>query len=142
MTLADGRRDRPPAPFGRVGQLGRPADASCSYTSPACAVPAAVTGPAFTQIDAGGLIGNYQAATTCGLTTSGTAMCWGGNRENAIGDGTTTNRSQPTLVVNSPPLRIISVGDFSACGIAISDGRSWCWGYHFGATATPLPYQP
>ncbi|HBD99787.1 MAG TPA: hypothetical protein DC060_16515, partial [Gemmatimonadetes bacterium] len=40
---------------------------------------------------------------TCGVTTSGTAYCWGENRY-ALGDGTGINRTTPTPVLwQSPP---------------------------------------
>ena len=36
---------------------------------------------------------------TCGITVDGIAYCWGLNENGQLGDGTTTNRRQPSLVV-------------------------------------------
>ena len=38
-------------------------------------------------------------AHTCGVTTSGAVYCWGQNNSGQLGDGTTTQRLVPTLVV-------------------------------------------
>jgi len=35
---------------------------------------------------------------SCGVTTAGTAMCWGGNRGGWLGDGTTTPHLEPEVV--------------------------------------------
>lgn len=53
-----------------------------------------VGGHRFAQVSAGG-------GHACGRTEAGAAWCWGGNFSGALGDGTTTNRASPTLVVGS-----------------------------------------
>src|SRR5437879_13416307 len=32
---------------------------------------------------------------TCGVTTTGTAYCWGSNRDGELGDGSPTDRASP-----------------------------------------------
>jgi alpha-tubulin suppressor-like RCC1 family protein len=62
--------------------------------------------PAFRQVAAGW----YH---TCGVATDSVAWCWGLNRDGAVGDGTTVNRSTPTRVKTSLRFRQISAGGFS-----------------------------
>jgi len=83
---------------------------------------------------------------TCALATDGSAWCWGGNDSGQVGDGTTTNRHQPTAVLGGHTFTAISVGDRFACGI--SDGRAWCWGANrqgelgsAGGTGSPQPVE-
>lgn len=61
----------------------------------------------------------------------GRAYCWGSNSEGTVGDGTKTNRSEPTAVRDTGALAgrtvtAISVGDFFSC--AIADDAAYCWG--------------
>jgi alpha-tubulin suppressor-like RCC1 family protein len=39
------------------------------------------------------------AESACGVTTTGDVYCWGRNDSGQLGDGTTTERRVPTLVV-------------------------------------------
>jgi alpha-tubulin suppressor-like RCC1 family protein len=72
---------------------------------------------------------------TCGVTTTGQAYCWGRNTPNSvqesvggqIGDGTTTDRSSPTLVTGGLTFQSISAGEVSTCGVTTS-GLAYCWG--------------
>jgi cysteine-rich repeat protein len=78
---------------------------------------------------------------TCRLTTSpfslgqrsncilrsGVPYCMGHNDFGAVGDGTHTNRSQPTRVLNLTGVVQLSGTFFTQCALK-SDGTVWCWG--------------
>jgi alpha-tubulin suppressor-like RCC1 family protein len=66
---------------------------------------------------------------TCGLTASGQAFCWGGNRENQLGDGTGEDRVRPTAVAGGLVFRQLSAGALHTCGIT-TDDRLFCWGWN------------
>lgn len=61
-----------------------------------------------------------------GLTTDGDVYCWGVNSQGELGDGTTTSKSSPTLVLGG--LKFKQVGE--ACGITL-DGSTFVWGLGF-----------
>ena len=92
-------------------------------TSPEAVSPAAaaVPTPTFLQVAAGW----YH---TCGVATDGRAWCWGFNRDGELGDGTTMDRSIPTLVKTTRRFTQISAGTVSTCGIT-TDDRAVCWGF-------------
>ena len=91
-------------------------------TSPESLAPAVVVlTPSFRQVTAGW----YH---TCGVATDGVAWCWGLNRDGAVGDGTTINRSIPTRVRTGLRFRQISTGAFNTCAIT-TDDRAVCWGF-------------
>jgi len=97
----------------------------------------------FTQISAEG----YFPASSCGLTMSGEAWCWGGNDRGTLGDGTTTNSSVPVRVVGSVAFGSLQTGYFHSCATATT-GELWCWGEQdsdpgpFGASATGIHPAP
>jgi alpha-tubulin suppressor-like RCC1 family protein len=60
------------------------------------------------------------------------ALAWGDNRDGALGDGTTTNRSSPVAVLNLG--RVLSVSAGFAHAVAVkADGTAWLWGGNFTA---------
>jgi len=65
--------------------------------------------------------------TTCALTASGAAYCWGYNDLGGVGDGTTTDRDAPTPVAGNLTFSVISAGAFHTCGLTLS-GAAYCWG--------------
>lgn len=81
---------------------------------------AAVQPPAFRQIDEG-------FDFSCGVTTGDVAYCWGANNVGQLGDGTTTSRPRPRLVVGGLRFRHVSTGIAHACGLT-TDNRVFCWG--------------
>jgi len=64
---------------------------------------------------------------SCAVISDGTAKCWGGNNFGQLGDGTTTQRSMPSTVMNISGAVSISGGFNHAC-VLISDGTVKCWG--------------
>jgi alpha-tubulin suppressor-like RCC1 family protein len=69
-----------------------------------------------------------EAGTThaCAIRAGGAVYCWGSNTRGQIGDGTTTNQSQPTPVGAGPWLSV-SAGSEHTCAVG-ADHTLWCWG--------------
>jgi alpha-tubulin suppressor-like RCC1 family protein len=63
----------------------------------------------------------------CGLTAQGAAYCWGLNNFGQLGDGTRTNRVEPTPVSGGLAFTSLSVGAGNACGLTAA-GTAYCWG--------------
>jgi hypothetical protein len=70
---------------------------------------------------------------TCALK-GGQVYCWGWNADGQLGDGTTTQRTTPTLVANgamgNSGVTAIAAGAFHTC--ALKGGQVYCWGYNSG----------
>ena len=64
----------------------------------------------------------------CTLTNTGQVMCWGANRFGQVGDGSFSNRTNPTHVENLPEsIRSVNVGGTHTCALT-SEGDVICWG--------------
>ncbi len=70
------------------GQLGNGGGPNTNVPTPLAAPP----GSTWASIQAG-------AIGVCGLTTAGAIYCWGDNEQGFVGDGTFTNRTVPTRVI-------------------------------------------
>lgn len=66
--------------------------------------------------------------SSCALKLSGQAFCWGWNISGQLGDGTTTDRSEPTAVIGGFMFSQISQGYWHTCAIA-TDTKVYCWGH-------------
>jgi alpha-tubulin suppressor-like RCC1 family protein len=80
----------------------------------------------------------------CAVRDTGHVVCWGSNAFGQLGDGTTTQRTVPALVVgidDAVDVAITSDGPYTALGTADftcalrSTGQVACWGYLLG----PVP---
>lgn len=86
-------------------------------------IPVAVQGGrTFTSIDAGG-------HTVCGLTSDGTAYCWGRGGYGQLGTGLYQSSATP-VAVTGHHFTSVSVGGYHTCGIA-TDGFTYCWGDNY-----------
>lgn len=68
------------------------------------------------------------ANSTCALTSAGAMYCWGYNGYGELGDGTTTNRSIPTLVTGlSSGVSYMMTSVAHTCAVK-ANGSLYCWG--------------
>jgi alpha-tubulin suppressor-like RCC1 family protein len=90
--------------------------------------PVAVAGGhTFSDVSASGI--SYPAGHSCGLTTNGTAYCWGGNDWGELGNGSAGESESSNVPVRVPGLSFSSVtaGLAHTCGLG-TDGVAYCWG--------------
>jgi alpha-tubulin suppressor-like RCC1 family protein len=71
--------------------------------------------------------------SSCGLTTSGIAYCWGSNDLGRLGDGTTQDNAVPVAVTGGLRFSALRTGSVQACGLA-TDGAAYCWGSNIFST--------
>lgn len=88
--------------------------------------PAVVVGGGFAKI-------SVSVSYACAAMTNGTAKCWGLNYKGQLGDGTLTNRNQPTTVPGLSSIVGVASGNESACALS-STGGVKCWGDNFVGT--------
>jgi alpha-tubulin suppressor-like RCC1 family protein len=101
------------------GQLGIGVQDQAAHSAPAPVSGVVV----FASLSAG--LGSH----TCGLTSAGSAFCWGANAFGALGDGTTASRFSPVPVGGGIVFAQIIAGGFigHTCGVTGS-GKAYCWG--------------
>ena len=58
-------------------------------------------------------------------------LCWGGNAFGQLGDGTTTQRTNPAPINDTSACSSVSAGAQHTCAIRQNDSRVLCWGYNF-----------
>ncbi len=82
----------------------------------------------FTQLSTSGVDGD--GYTVCGLTSDGSAYCWGYNGYGEFGDGTTTDENVPTAVAGGHHFASIAAGAYHTCGVLLGGAGTMCWGYN------------
>jgi alpha-tubulin suppressor-like RCC1 family protein len=110
---------------GETGQLGIPVPTITCTTDagpfPCSMAPVRVSGDiSFTQLTGGG-------AHTCGLTSNGSAYCWGSNGSGQLGDNSSQARDIPVPVATDLKFASIDAGAQHTCGLT-SNGTAYCWG--------------
>lgn len=67
--------------------------------------------------------------STCALSTTGAAYCWGSNYHGELGDGTTSDRTAPIAVAGGHTFKALTGGgwDGPVCGVTTA-GAAYCWG--------------
>jgi alpha-tubulin suppressor-like RCC1 family protein len=76
----------------------------------------------FAPVIAGGL------EHTCGVTTGGSAYCWGDNDHGQLGDGTDLDRFiTPVPVAGGLSFASLTAGTGHTCGVT-GAGSLYCWG--------------
>jgi hypothetical protein len=108
------------------------------------------TRPAAVQVvdDHGVALGGFVAVTaganhTCGLGSSGVALCWGDGTDGQLGIGTNLAVNGVPMAVGVQPIGSIAAGGRHTCAsIATAGGMSaflvWCWGANdSGQLASP-----
>lgn len=63
----------------------------------------------------------------CGLNREGEAYCWGANESGQLGDGSSTDKSEPVRVRTELRFSLITAGAGHTCGLA-GGGIPACWG--------------
>jgi alpha-tubulin suppressor-like RCC1 family protein len=101
-----------------VGQLG-------DGTRTDRAAPVAVTGGLnFSQVSV-----STSGLSTCALTGSGAAYCWGYNSDGQVGTGTidSSGLTSPTAVLGGLTFGAIAAGGLHTCGLTTGNA-AYCWG--------------
>jgi alpha-tubulin suppressor-like RCC1 family protein len=102
-------------------------DAKCSVTERRYGAEDRATGcvpPGNRCVNGLALAGKH----ACALRSDGAVLCWGENGFGQLGDGTTTSRPTPTLVVGLPKkATAVAVGEDHSC-VILEDQGVWCWG--------------
>lgn len=76
------------------------------------------------------------AGSACAIEIDGTILCWGGNQNGELGNGTTDDSSTPQPVLGiAKAVKIFGVG-YGYCALDVA-ATPWCWGATSGG-ASPL----
>jgi alpha-tubulin suppressor-like RCC1 family protein len=111
------------------GQLGAPGLGASSATPVQVSTQTGMTDPVV-DIAAGG-------DTTCAATTTGDTYCWGQGDQGEVGDGGSTDRSEPAAVPTGVTVRQVTTGVAKSCAMDAL-GAVLCWGAGIGDSAVPV----
>lgn len=83
---------------------------------------------------------------SCGVTSAGTAFCWGWGERGQLGNGSTSDRDEPVRVrASGVAFASIRAGGGHTCALA-DNGSAWCWGFNqngqLGSGAGPNRSEP
>src|SRR3989339_14821 len=103
---------------GDYGQLGDSSTAWHNVSNPNLTTDTS----AYTRIDSG----SYH---TCSIRANDSrVLCWGDGGYGKLGDGESTEKTNPTLTTDTSAYSSISTGSSHTCGIRTNDSRVLCWG--------------
>src|SRR3989339_480015 len=105
--------------YGDYGQLGDGSTSVHNVSNPNLTTDTS----AYTRIDSG----SYH---TCSIRANDSrVLCWGDGGYGKLGDGESTEKTNPTLTTDTSAYSSISTGSSHTCGIRTNDSRVLCWGY-------------
>lgn len=109
------------------GALDDPGSYTVSYTV-AGRAPSTMsrTGTARIEVHENPGVVSAGGQTSCQITRTGEAWCWGANDHGQVGDGTRVTRAAKTAVPGRNWSQISTGGSFT-CAVK-SNGTLWCWG--------------
>jgi alpha-tubulin suppressor-like RCC1 family protein len=105
---------------GFLGQLGNPGAGTEAHAPVAVAGPGGGAPLAFVLLTAG-------VSHTCGLTSGGSAWCWGRNFEGQLGDGSQETQPTPVQAAGTLTFATLTAEAHHTCGVT-TDGTAYCWG--------------
>ncbi len=107
--------------WGGDGQLGTGFRPPARAPSASSQTPVAVTGGhSFAMVAT-------SFGRSCGVTTSGEALCWGENSSGQLGDGSQTSSLVPVPVTGGQQFSSVTLGAYHACGVTTTNA-AYCWG--------------
>ena len=112
--------------YNSNGQLGNNT-VSNSSVPVAVSTSGVLSGVTLTQVSSG-------TNSTCALSSTGAAYCWGGNSNGQLGNSSTAASPVPVAVSTSGVLSGVTVtqvsaGNAFACAVG-GTGAAYCWGYN------------
>lgn len=87
--------------------------------------------PSFTPVRVSGGL-DFRAVTagrnhSCGITTAGSAYCWGQDSLGQLGNGGNRNRNVPVAVAGGFTFQSVTAGNRHSCAVTMA-GAAYCWG--------------
>src|SRR3989339_317585 len=104
--------------YGDYGQLGDGSTSVHNVSNPNLTTDSS----AYSSVSTGN-------AHTCGIRANDSrVLCWGDGGYGKLGDGESTEKTNPTLTTDTSAYSSISTGSSHTCGIRTNDSRVLCWG--------------